>query len=311
MRGCQAKAKRATKAAGVATRLGRGYGRAMRFGLFGMNFGPCAEPATAVAVAKAAEDAGFDSLWTGEHVVLPDPQVPPSPVPASVPFLDPVVALTALSQHTKKVLLGTGIIILPQRNPLVLAKELTSLDVVSAGRLVFGVGVGYLEPEFRALGIPFEDKGARTMDYLRAMQAVWMQPKPQYEGRFASFSGIDAQPRPVQKPHPPIVFGGHTAPAFRRAIEIASGWYGFALDADATAKCLDGLRAAAARSGDESAFGRLELSVTPRPGLPDADAVKRYADLGVDRLILLPPAATRDDMLRYVDSAASTLIAAA
>jgi probable F420-dependent oxidoreductase len=283
----------------------------MRFGLFGINFGPCADPATAVAVAKAAEEAGFDSLWTGEHVVLPDPQVPPSPVPASVPFLDPVVALAAVSQHTTKVLLGTGIIILPQRNPLVLAKELTSLDVLSAGRLVFGVGVGYLEPEFRALGIPFEDKGARTMDYLRAMQAVWTQDKPAHEGRFTKFSGIDAQPRPVQKPHPPIVFGGHTPPAFRRAIEIASGWYGFALDVEKTKQCIDGLRAAAAKSGDASAFERLEVSVTPPPGLPDADAVRRYADLGVDRLILLAPAATRDDMLKYVESAATTLVRAA
>jgi probable F420-dependent oxidoreductase len=280
----------------------------MKFGLFGINFGPCADPSAAVAVAKAAEAAGFDSLWTGEHVVLPDPQVPPSPVPASVPFLDPVVALTAVSQHTKKVLLGTGIIILPQRNPLVLAKELASLDVVSSGRLVFGVGVGYLEPEFRALGIPFEDKGARTMDYLRAMQAVWTQDKPAHEGRFTSFSGIDAQPRPVQKPHPPIVFGGHTPPAFRRAIEIASGWYGFALGVDAAKACVDGLRAAAAKSGDASAFDRLERSVTPPPGLPDADTVRRYADLGVDRLILLAPAATCEDMLRYVESAEKTLI---
>ena len=279
----------------------------MRFGLFGINFGACALPATAVAVARAAEAAGFDSLWTGEHVVLPDPQVPPSPVPASVPFLDPVVALTAISQHTSRVLLGTGIIILPQRNPLVLAKELASLDVVSSGRLLFGVGVGYLEPEFRALGIPFEDKGARTMDYLRAMQAIWSHEKPVHEGRFTRFSGIDAQPRPVQKPHPPIVFGGHTPPAFRRAVEIASGWYGFAQDVDATAQCLEGLRAAALRKDRPSALGRLEVNVTPPAGMPDADTVKRYADLGVDRLILLPRAATREDLLRYVDDAASTL----
>lgn len=282
---------------------------AMKIGLFGINFGACADPATAVAVARAAEEAGFDSLWTGEHVVLPDPQVPPSPVPASVPFLDPVVALTAVSQHTSRILLGTGIIILPQRNPLVLAKELASLDVVSGGRLLFGVGVGYLEPEFRALGIPFEDKGARTMDYLRAMQAIWSQAKPAYDGKFARFSGVDAQPRPLQKPHPPIVFGGHTAPAFRRAVEIASGWYGFAQDVEATARCLEGLREAAGRRERPATLGRLEVSVTPPPGLPDADALRRYQELGVDRLILLPAAATRDDLLRYVDKAARGLIA--
>lgn len=283
----------------------------MKFGLFGINFGACADPATAVEVARAAENAGFESLWTGEHVVLPDPQVPPSPSPPWVPFLDPVVALTAVSQHTTRVGLGTGIIILPQRNPLVLAKELASLDVISGGRLMFGVGIGYLEPEFRALGIPFEDKGARTMDYLRAMQAIWCQEKPNYEGRFASFAGVDAQPRPLQKPHPPIVFGGHTPAAYRRAVEIASGWYGFAQDVDATARCLEGLRQAEARQTRPAGLGRLEISVTPPAGLPDADTVRRYADLGVDRLILLPLALTRDDALAYVESAAGTLIAAA
>src|SRR5205085_8325208 len=241
----------------------------MKFGLFGINFGACADPAVAIDVARAAEDAGFDSLWTGEHVVLPDPQVPPSPVPPQTPMLDPVVALAAIAQHTKRVLLGTGIIILPQRNPLVLAKELVTLDIVSGGRLLFGVGVGYLEPEFRALGIPFEDKGARTMDYLRAMQAVWTQPSPAYDGRFVQFSGIDAQPRSVQKPHPPIVFGGHTPAAFARAVEIASGWYGFSQDVEQTAHCMEGLRKAAARRERPSSLGRLEISVTPPAGLPD------------------------------------------
>jgi len=279
----------------------------MKFGLFGINFGACADPATAVAVARAAEDAGFESLWTGEHVVLPDPQVPPSPSPPQVPFLDPVVALAAVSQHTTHVKLGTGIIILPQRNPLVLAKELATLDVVSGGRLLFGVGVGYLEPEFRALGIPFEHKGARTMDYLRAMQAVWTLAKPAHEGRFVSFSGIDAQPRPLQKPHPPIHFGGHTAPAFDRAVEIAAGWYGFAQDVAGTTRCLDGLRDAAARRQRSAGLGRLEVSITPPAGLPDAATVDSYAALGVDRLILLPRPGGRDELLRYIDEAARTL----
>jgi len=281
----------------------------MRYGLFGINFGACADPATAIAVAKAAEEAGFESLWTGEHVVLPDPQAPPSPVPPQTPMLDPVVALAAIAQHTEKVLLGTGIIILPQRNPLVLAKELATLDVVSHGRLLFGVGIGYLEPEFRALGIPFEDKGARTMDYLRAMQAVWTQPSPSYDGKFARFSGIDAQPRPVQKPHPPIVFGGHTAAAFRRAVEIASGWYGFSQDVDQARRCVEGLREAASRCERASSLGKLEVSVTPPAGLPDRETVKRYEDLGVHRLILLPRPGGRDALLRYVADAASMHLA--
>src|SRR5919198_1720662 len=145
----------------------------MKFGLFAINMGPCSNPDTAARVAQAAEAAGLESVWTGEHVVLPDPQVPPSPLPPEYPMLDPTVALAFVAAHTKTVKLGTGIIILPQRNPLVLAKELASLDVLSRGRLIFGIGVGYMKPEFDALGIPFEEKGARTEEYLAAMRALW------------------------------------------------------------------------------------------------------------------------------------------
>src|SRR5260370_2303097 len=144
----------------------------LTFGLFSMNSHACSHPETARRIAQAAEAAGFDSLWAGEHVVLPDPQVPPSPLAPEDPILDPVIALTFLAAHISRILLWTGIIILPQRNPLVLAKELASLDELSGGRLLFGVGVGYLEPEFRALGVPFEDRGARTEEYLAAMRAI-------------------------------------------------------------------------------------------------------------------------------------------
>src|SRR5438309_2002288 len=160
----------------------------MKIGLFAVNIGPCASPDALARVARAAEDAGLESLWTGEHVVLPDPQVPPSPLPPGVPILDPVVALTFLAAHTTRVRLGTGIIILPQRNPLVLAKELASLDVLSHGRLIFGVGIGYLKAEFDALRAPLDSKGARTEDYPRAMLAVWTTDPPRLDGPFASFS---------------------------------------------------------------------------------------------------------------------------
>src|ERR1051326_9059407 len=162
----------------------------MKIGLFATNIGPCASPDALARVARAAEDAGLESLWTGEHVVLPDPQVPPSPLPPEVPILDPVVALTFLAAQTTRIKLGTGIIILPQRNPLVLAKELASLDVLSEGRLLFGVGIGYLKPEFDALGIPFVNKGARTIEYLDAILAIWTQEQPRYAGRYASFAGV-------------------------------------------------------------------------------------------------------------------------
>jgi len=275
----------------------------MRFGLFGINFGACAEPETARRVAVAAEQAGLESLWTGEHVVLPDPQAAPSPSPPEVPFLDPAVALAFVAAATRTIRLGTGIIILPQRNPLVLAKELASVDVVSGGRLIFGLGIGYLRPEFDALGIPFADKGPRTMDYLAAILAMWTQPKPAHEGPFVRFAGVQAFPRPVQKPHPPIVIGGHTPPAFRRAVEGADGWYGFALGPDDVARCMDGLKAAARAVTRPAGLGPLEISVTPK-GKLDVDAVRRYAALGVGRLIVHRPAATADDALAAVDAVA-------
>jgi probable F420-dependent oxidoreductase len=276
----------------------------MHFALFGINVGPCADPATARRVAVAAEQAGLESLWTGEHVVLPDPQVPPSPSPPEVPFLDPAVSLAFLAAATTTIRLGTGIIILPQRNPLVLAKELASVDVLSGGRLTFGLGIGYLRPEFDALGIPFAAKGPRAMDYLDAILALWTQPQPAHEGRFVRFAGIQAYPRPVQKPHPPIVIGGHTPPAFRRAVERANGWYGFALGPDDVARCVEGLKAAATTAARPASLGPLEISVTPR-GRLDVDAVRRYASLGVARLIVYRPAATADDALAAVDAVAA------
>jgi probable F420-dependent oxidoreductase len=279
----------------------------MKFGLFGINMNTCSNPEVAARVAQAAEAAGFESVWTGEHVVLPDPQVPPSPLPPHSPLLDPTVALAFVAAHTKKVKLGTGIIILPQRNPLVLAKELASVDIVSGGRLIFGLGIGYLKPEFDALGIPFDQKGPRSMEYLEAMKAVWTQEQPAYQGRFVSFSGIQAKPQPVQKPHPPVVIGGHTTEAFRRAVQHGNGWYGFALDLDAMAKCIAGLKEAAKAVKRPGSLGELEISITPGPGL-DLDMTKRYADLGVHRLIPFRRAKTEQELLDFVSQCQNSLI---
>ncbi len=277
----------------------------MKFALFGINHGPCAIPACAAAVARAAETAGFDSLWTGEHIVLPDPQVPPSPMPPDAPFVDSAIALAYVAAHTTKIRLGTGIIILPQRNPAVLAKELASVDVVSNGRLIFGIGIGYLKPEFEALGAPFDHKGPRTEEYLAAMIALWTMEKPEYHGRFVSFGGVNAMPRPVQKPHPEIVFGGHTKDAYGRAARLAKGWYGFALDLDGTAKCIAGLRAACKEAGRP--FEDLEVSVTPR-GRIDLDTAKRFAELGVHRLVMLHRGRTDQEVVKFISESERNLI---
>jgi probable F420-dependent oxidoreductase len=275
----------------------------MKFGLFGINFGPCADAQVALRVADAAQRCGLESVWTGEHVVLPDPQVPPSPVPPETPFLDPAVALAYVAAGTSTIRLGTGIIILPQRNPLVLAKELASVDVVSRGRLIFGVGIGYLKPEFDALGAPFTHKGARSAEYIEAIRAMWTQAQPRYHGRFVSFEGINAFPRPLQQPHPPIIIGGASPEAFQRAVQHGNGWYGFALDVDAAARCIDGVKAAQNSSVRPAALGELEISITPA-GKLDADTVKRFADLGVHRLIVSRRAATEADILAVVDKIA-------
>jgi probable F420-dependent oxidoreductase len=262
----------------------------MHLGLFSINAYAAIEPRTAARVARAAEAAGFESLWAGEHVVLPDPQAPPSPMGPTEPILDPAIALTFAAANTTRVRLGTGIIILPQRNPLVLAKELASLDRLTNGRLIFGVGVGYLEAEFRALGAPFEARGAVADDYLAAMRAIWSQEAPAHTGPFVSFKSIQARPQPAQRPHPPIVIGGRTAPAFRRAVAQGQGWYGFALDPAKTGEALAGLREAAKSVSRPAHLGPLEISVTPARGVTvDADTARAYAALGVHRLILMPP----------------------
>jgi probable F420-dependent oxidoreductase len=257
-----------------------------------------------VEIAQLAESAGFESLWAGEHVVLPDPMVSPPGMEPEDRILDPIVALTYLAAHTRRVLLGTGIIILPQRNPLVLAKELASLEELSGGRLIFGIGAGYLEPEFRALGIPFTDRGARTNDYLAAIRAIWTQSPPAYHGRFLSFEHVQAHPRPQRSI--PVVVGGHTRYAYRRAVEQATGWYGFDVGFEGATRSLTGSLAGVAdalkRYYRPQELGKLEISVTPPPGTITLERARQYADLGVDRLIIWPTDGTSAADLRVLVS---------
>lgn len=279
----------------------------MRFGIYGINAGACADPEVAAHVAQAAEECGFDSVWTAEHVVLPDPQAPPSPLPPDFPLLDPVVALGFLAGQTRRVLLATGIIILPQRNPVVLAKSLASVDVLSGGRLVFGLGAGYLEPEFAAVGVPFAARGARTDEYLDAILALWTQARPAYRGRTVAFGGIDARPRPVRRPHPPIVVGGQSEGAFRRAVTRGNGWYGFALDLDGTRRCLAGLEAARHRHPRPPELGELEITITPA-GKLDRDLVRRYAEAGVHRLVPFRPTRDGEGAIAFVHRTAEAVL---
>ncbi len=259
----------------------------MKLGLYGINLGVCAQPEAATRVARAAEAAGFESLWTAEHVVLPDPQVPPSPVPPETEILDPATSLAFVAASTSNIRLATGIVILPQRNPVVLAKEFASLDRLSGGRVILGVAAGYLEPEFAAIGASFGDRGARTDEYIDAIRELWTRERPSFRGHTVAFSGIQSRPLPVARPHPPIVIGGQSDPALRRALLRGEGWYGFAMDVDVTAKMLDRLRELAKTVERPAERGELEITITPPPGAFDEDLVRRYADLGVHRLVPL------------------------
>lgn len=260
----------------------------MRIGVCSANSGPYTTRDALIRLSEAAEKAGIDSIWVSEHLVVPDPKRPPSNMDPKDPILDPVTSLAFLAARTESVRLGTGIIVLPLRNPLILAKELATVDVLSGGRLVFGIGVGYVEREFDALDAPFGDRGVRTEEYLAAIRAIWTLPRPAFDGRTVSFSGVQAFPHPVQRPHPPIVMGGYAAPVMRRTIREADGWYGWGMDLDATGRRLAELRETASRVPRGEGLGPLEITITP-PGDVDVETAARYAALGVDRLNLMLP----------------------
>ena len=258
----------------------------MDYGYFGFNHGALHEPDDIERVLVVAEQLGYESIWTGEHVVLVDPHEAPSPVPPETSFVDTVASLAFAAAKTERIKLGSGIILLPQRNPVVLAKELAGIDVLSKGRLLFGVGVGYVPREFETIGVPYEERGARMTEHIEAIRELWTSEQPTFEGRFTQFSGIQSRPRPVQDPHPPIIVGGMSEPALQRAVAQGDGWYGFFQDLEATAAAVAGLEEAAKSTERREGLSGLEISITP-PGPVDADTAKRYEDLGVDRLILM------------------------
>ena len=277
----------------------------LKFGLTSTNSGATSYPEALARIAHVAETAGFDSLWAGEHHVLPASS---TRFPPTTRFLNPVVSLTFAAAHTRTIRLGTGVLLLPQHQPLILAKELASLDVLSGGRLIVGIGVGWAQEEYQALGVPFNERGARADEYLAAMRAIWSEEKPAYHGRYISFEGIQAYPHPVQQPSPPIVVGGRAAAVLRRAVEQANGWYGFALDLDETAGLLAQLREVAGRYHRAAALGELEISVAPRVPI-DKPTAQRFAELGVHRLILIPPRGSDEHALeQWIMTIGETLI---
>jgi probable F420-dependent oxidoreductase len=271
----------------------------LKLALFGLHRGSSVEPDTLARRARLAEEAGFEGIWVGDHIALPSSL-------GDEPRLEAVVAVTYVAAVTSRVRLGIGLIVLPQRQPVLLAKQLSSLDVLSSGRLTVGIGVGYVEEEMRALGVSLADRGARTDEYLAAMRALWGEPTPSFEGRFVSFADVVERPRPIQRPHPPIVVGGHSPAAHRRAVQQGNGWYGWDLNLEETAEALARLRETARHHDRPAGLGELEITITP-PGTVDLDTARRYADLGVHRLAIRPRTTAGSAIDELIASVGETL----
>ncbi len=241
--------------------------------------------------ARRAENIGLDSIWMGEHVVLFDETEFPYPgsrdgkipVPEGGGMLDTVATFGYLAACTQTLRFGTGITLIPQRNPVYTAKEFATLDWLTGGRIDLGIGVGWCKEEVIACGYTFEDRGKRCDEILEMMQLLWTEPVAEYHGEFHDLPPCRMDPKPVQKPHIPIIVGGHSRAGFRRAAKYGSGWYGFQLDVPGTADVCQALDTALAEQG-RSRDG-FELVITPTFNVT-ADMIRGYEDLGVDRLII-------------------------
>jgi probable F420-dependent oxidoreductase len=286
----------------------------VKFGLYSINYGTCGDPESMVRVARYAETAGLDSVWAGEHIVLPSPKPPDYDYGPEIPFLDAVVALALAAANTKSITVGTGILELPLHQPVLLAKQLATVDRIAGGRVVVGVGVGYLGPEFAALGVPLDERATRTEEYLEAMRALWTMEAPEFHGRHVDFAGVDAQPRPVQAGGPPIMIGGNSALARRRAITSGRGWMPAGFDLDATRAARAALDRDLSELHRPAAFGAFDFTIVSPQSPLDRELVDTYRELGVDRLVVLPGsdvaterphyAVPIDDILRTIDHVA-------
>jgi probable F420-dependent oxidoreductase len=268
----------------------------MRLGLHALGIGAGAKRAVIDAVASAADDCGFATLWSGEHVVMVDRSESRYPysddgviaVPAQADWLDPMIALSFAAAASSRIAIATGVLLLPEHNPVVMAKQAASLDRLSGGRLVLGVGVGWSREEFAALGVPFEHRASRTAEYVAAMRTLWRDDVASFDGKFVGFDSIRVNPKPVRDRRIPVMVGGNSDSALRRVAAWADGWYGFNLDGVAAVRerigMLDRLCGASGRD-------RAELRLAVALSSPEVGDVSALADLGVDELVLVeaPP----------------------
>ena len=274
----------------------------MKIGLFGINIGQQNLAESLLPLVKKAEQIGIESVWTGEHVIIPLDYASRYPYNASgkiglTPesnFADPLITLAHVAGQTTTLRLGTGINLLPQSNPLLMAKQVASLDHLSGGRLLLGLGVGWLEEEFRAMGAEFSGRGSRFDDYLAAMKKVWSGEVVEHESEHLSWSGFKSYPLPAQRPHPPIIVGGHSPAALRRAARLGDGWFAFSKDARELEGMLGQLAEAAQKAGRDPAS--IEITALWRQFGDGLAGLEAYQALGVSRLLVPLGTLARDDL---------------
>lgn len=249
-----------------------------------------------VELARGLEERGFSSLFVAEHSHIPVEAKTPYPAGGPIPrkyhrTLDPFVALTAAAVATEKLIVGTGIALVPQRDPILTAKEVVSLDLVSRGRFRFGVGVGWLREEIANHGVDPGVRGRLADERLRAMIEIWTRDKAEFHGEFVDFDPIYSWPKPATKPYPPLYVGGGPA-TFRRIAELNAGWLAMSPSADRLAKHLDQLRALADHDVPV---------INIHAGEPTAEELEGYGRLGLEQILVELPTEPRDETLRRLD----------
>jgi probable F420-dependent oxidoreductase len=267
----------------------------VRIGLHALGIGPGSRPEVMIAVARAAEQHGLATLWCGEHVVMVDSPASRYPyaadgkiaVPAAADWLDPLLGLSFMAAVTSRIRLATGILLLPEHNPLITAKQAATLDVLSGGRFTLGVGIGWSAEEFEALGIPFEGRGRRTAEYVAAIRRLWADDVASFDGDFVRFTQVRVNPKPVRDRKLPIVVGGTSDAALRRVAAFGDGWYGFNLASAQVAERVGFLAEECRRRGRDLT----ELTVAVSLADHGSASVAELAEIGVTELVLVdaPP----------------------
>jgi probable F420-dependent oxidoreductase len=284
----------------------------MKVGLMFVNSGPFSQPELLAHLAVSAEQCGVESLWTVEHVVIPQGYQSPYPyakdgkIPGGedVAIPDPLLPLSYVAALTTKVKLATGVMILPQRNPLYVAKEMATLDLLSHGRTILGIGSGWLKEEFDALGLDFHVRGARTDEAIKALRAVWNDNPSSFHGKHFNFGPLMSFPKPAQKGGIPVVIGGHSPAAARRAGRLGDGFFPAIADAAKLKELFGIMRDEAHKHGRNA--DAIELSCMGRANL---DTIKAFADLGITRIVVPPPGFDKEKLTVGLDKLAKEIIA--